>query len=152
MDTLPLAGPAGKLQESTNQPWRRIIGATVNKYTQEDFKTESTAFYNECEEAIIVIFGTFEKAAEWFDTHPIELDSLYNYCEEKYVIGWTASRAANEWYHLNVAALPIVKTPIIKTPITYYTAKSPPEIEPEVKIARATRAETWKNAYLVSRR
>jgi len=125
----------------------------MNKYTAKpaNYKDELTAYYNDVEEAIIVIFGTFEKAAEWFDTHATALNSLFAYCEEKYKTGWSASRAANEWYRLNIATtpiVPIVKSPIgpVKTYTTYYKAK--PEIEPEVMAARAARAAIWENAYL----
>jgi len=119
----------------------------MNKYTAKpnkaaNHKDDLTAYYNDVEEAIIVIFGTYEKAAEWFDTHATALNSLWDFCEEKYVIGWSASRAANEWYHLNIAALPIVKNPKIHT----YDA---PEIESEILVARTARAREWENAYLV---
>jgi len=113
------------------------------------YKDDLTAYYNDVEEAIIVVFGTFEKAAEWFDKHATALNSLFAYCEELYITGWSASRAANEWYHLNVAALPVVKNPTAPAKTyTYVSYKSAPEIEPEVLAARAARAAIWENAYL----
>lgn len=135
--------------KKTSKPNMQKIVAATPKYAAKPttYKDDLTAYYNDVEEAVIVIFGTYEKAAEWFDAHEPALNALFSYSEEKYLAGWSASRAANEWYHLNVAAQPIVKNP---KPTVVYTSyyKSSPEIEPEVLDARDMRTDVWENAHL----
>lgn len=116
-------------------------------------KDELTAYYNDVEESIICIFGSFEKAAEWFDKHPVALNSLFAYCKEKYTVGWSASRASNEWYRENVAEFPITKypSPILPIPATKYVYQPEPTIEPKILAARLARTDAWHNSYLVDR-
>jgi hypothetical protein len=121
------------------------------KKNTETYKDQLTTYYNAVEETIIVLFGSFEKAAEWFDApeHAIELNNLWRFCESKFLASWHASRAANEWYNLHVKKQPA--TPSVSKPepvkITYYSRV--PEIDEEVKRARAARKRFWENAYLI---
>lgn len=132
------------------------------------YKSELTAYYNEVEEAVVALFGSFEKAAEWFDNDSTSLNCLWAYCEEQYVIGWSATRAANEWFNQFVAAQPIVKepksaleaarapapaAPATVVPATvpstrYVTYYERPEVAPGVRIARAARELLWENSHL----
>lgn len=139
--------------KKTSKPnMQKIAAAKEYAAKPPTYKDDLTAYYNDVEEAVVVIFGTYEKAAKWFDAHEPALNALFSFAEEKYLAGWSASRAANEWYHLNVAAQPIVKNPksvtIEKTYIAYTCYKSKPEVEQEVLDAREVRAEVWANAYL----
>lgn len=128
----------------------------------ENYREELTAYYDDVENVITELFGSFERAGEWFDLRPIELSNLWGYCEEKYILGWNACRSANEWYHKNVEPQMITKTTALAvtppvTPVatakyssnTYYYTKV--EVDPEVKVVRAVRKEDWQFARLADR-
>jgi len=62
---------------------------------------ELVAFYNQVEETIITLFGSYESAATYFDWRG-SLDELWLYTKEHYLMGWHASRVARTWYGICV--------------------------------------------------
>ena len=132
----------------------------------ENYCEELTAYYDDVEKVIAELFGSFHRAANWFDKQPIELHRLWEYCKEKYVVGWNVCRTANEWYHKNVepqvitsSATTAKTTALAVTPATPVTTKyssnvyyyTKVEIDPEVEVVRAVRKEDWQFARLADR-
>ena len=58
-------------------------------------------FYNVVEEGVINLFGSYDRAAHFFDWE-CSLDSLWEFARDKYFQGWHAARVARTWYAENV--------------------------------------------------
>ena len=71
--------------------------ATSNKSNHD----ELIDFYNAVEERVIELFGSYDRAAAYFDRRG-SLDSLWEFAKDRYFEGWHASRVAKTWYGENV--------------------------------------------------
>ena len=61
--------------------------------------TELSAFYNVVEEIVISIFGSYEKAAAYFEEYD-QLNWLWDFTEEKFNKGWSPDKVARVWHSL----------------------------------------------------
>jgi hypothetical protein len=112
---------------------------------------ELVAFYNKVEEGVITLFGTYERAAAYFDKVG-SLDDLWTTTESCYRGGWSAARTASTWFQINVqkadklstVAAKLVPAKPVPAKRGYY--RSTPEIEPAVLAAREARKQRWKMA------
>ncbi len=107
---------------------------------------ELVEFYNRVEEGVITLFGTYERAAAYFDKVG-SLDDLWVTTESCYRGGWSAARTASTWFQINVQKADKLNTVAAK-PVpakrSYY--RSTPDIEPAVLAAREARWQQWKTA------
>lgn len=109
-------------------------------------------FYNAVEERVIELFGSYDRAAAYFDRRG-SLDSLWEFAKDRYIEGWHASRVAKMWYGENVgdanARGERVYTPVAHVKSTATHSGRGYDIEPEILAARETRRQQWENASLV---
>ena len=121
--------------------------STTNTMKYAIHNDELVAFYNVVEQHVIDMFGSYERAASYFDTAG-SLDELWMTTEACYRGGWSAEKTARMWF-VNARPTPLPKPAEKPAPITRSSWSRTPVIEPEVLAKRAARRKKWQASQLI---